>query len=154
MRDDMAGRRTGKLPDTAFWQYFNGSFSGVLNWEDVDSLWASLTASAKDWYVFDVEKECPEEPLTEKAFLSFLKEALGVVHKRRSRPYCGSIYVDRYEGPEFIKIFDPTKMGTSCSCSGGLVLPRWIVSKMKPDDLSATEAIEKKRGFFGRLVGG
>ena len=59
--------------------------------------------------------------------------------------------MDDRKSPAFIKIFDPRNMGTSCSCSGELILPRWIISRARPDALPEPE--EKEKGLAGWLSG-
>lgn len=141
----------GGLPDTQFWRYFQGCFSGLLKWQGVEELWAMLKSDPDGWYVFDPSQDAPQTPLASNDFQQFLGEAERMVNTRRDRPSCGSVYVDDMERPTYIKIFDPAKLGSSCSCSGEPVLPRWIVSQMKPGTLPPPEL--KKQSIFQRLAG-
>ncbi len=125
----------GNFPYTEFWQRYRGAFSGVLKWQDMESLWATLKAAPEDWYVFDPLAAAPAAPLNSVDFMSFLDDAELLVNQRRDRPSCGSIYVDKLETPSYIKIFDPLKMGTSCGGSHDPIMPRWVISHMVPDTL-------------------
>ena len=146
-----------------FWTSFNGWFSGVLDWSDVETLFSSLRKNSKGWYLAEMQSsdesnpasvpDMPESVLDEDDFLKFLVEAESVINKRRSRPYCGAIYVDNKDDPAFIKIFDPTKMGSSCSCSTEPVLPRWTISRIKPEPLPQKPQKSPNPGFFARLTG-
>ncbi len=142
----------GRLPDTDYWNRFQGQFFGVLRWNDMETLWQSLHASPENWYVYPVSDAAPDAFAGKQDFAQFLDAAEAVINKRRDRPSCGSIYVDDMREPAYIKIFDPEKMGTSCSCSSDPVLPRWIVSRMKPDSLPPPQPL-KKPTIFQRLTG-
>ncbi len=141
----------GSLPDTDFWRQFRGRFSGVLKWDDLESLWDALKASPADWYVFDPAGEAPSKPLDDAEFLHFLDEAEAVINQRRDRPSCGSVYLDDLAAPTYIKIFDPLKMGTSCSHSSEPIMPHWIISRMEPDTLPPPPV--KNPTIFQRLTG-
>ena len=126
---------TANFPETEYWQRYRGPFSGVLKWQDMEGLWATLKAAPEDWYVLDPMADAPIAPLSAATFMSFLDEAEALINQRRDRPSCGSIYVDVFEAPTYIKIFDPLKMGTSCGGSHDPIMPRWIISHMVPDTL-------------------
>ena len=153
---------TGSVPKN-FWASFAGQFSGVLDWSDVEALFQSLKTNNTGWYVYDMKSmdddnpqtiaDCPVATEPPSAFLEFLSKAEKVIYKRRSRPYCGAIYVDNADDPAFIKIFDPTKMGSSCSCSTDPVLPRWTVTRIKPEPPLKKSTHLPNPGFFARLTG-
>ena len=138
------------FPDTEFWRRYRGAFSGVLKWQDMKSLWASLKTSPEGWYVFDPAMEAPAAPLNSADFLSFLDEAELLINQRRDRQSCGSIYVDKLGEPACIKIFDPLNMGTSCGGSHDPIMPRWIISHMVPDTLPPSPL--EKLSIVQRLV--
>jgi hypothetical protein len=138
------------LPQTKYWQSFQGYFSGVLKWEDMDRLWALLKAGPEGWFVFDTRQPCPDEPLEPDAFIVFLADSEVYLRARHEYGYCGFIYVDNLEDPAFIKLFDPKRMGSSCGCSGELILPRWIISRIAPEALPVIE-YKKKRSFLNWL---
>lgn len=142
----------GGLPDTKFWRRFRGRFCGVLKWQDVESLWVDLKTSPENWYVFDPAGPAPSAPMQDSEFLHFLDEAEELINQRRDRSSCGSIYLDDPQNPQYIKIFDPTNMGSSCSCSTQPVMPRWIISRMAPDTLPPPSPLEKP-GIVQRLLG-
>jgi len=138
------------LPDTLFWRAYQGRASGLLNWQEVDALWPRLTAQPSSWYVYDLNTTPPEAPLPDAEFIAFLPQAQALVNERRDRSHSGAIYLDNHGSPTFIKIFDPTNMGTSCGGDHDMIFPRFIFSKLKPDPRPAPPP--KKQSFLGRLV--
>jgi hypothetical protein len=140
------------LPDTEFWRAYQGPFSGVLKWSDVDALWAWLADNNEGWFAFDPDQAAPDAPLAADEFATFLQGAVDLVNSRRERSMSGAIYRDDVDSPTMLKIFDPVNMGSACSISGERVMPRWILSRMKPDDLPVPEPMAKP-GFFGRIAG-
>ena len=138
------------LPDTAYWRAYQGRASGLLTWEDVDALWPRLAAHPSGWYAYDLETTPPEAPLSGADFSAFLPQAQTLVNQRRDRSHSGAIYIDNRDRPAFIKIFDPTNMGTSCGGDHEMIFPRYILSKIKPDPRPAPRP--EKKGFLGRLI--
>lgn len=140
------------LPDTAFWRAYDGSFFGLLQWADVDGFWTFLAANPEGWYVFDPDGDAPDATMDVGDFALFLLAATALVNSRRERSMSGAIYVDDRTNPTFAKIFDPVNMGSACNVSGVRTMPRWVVSRMKPDALPKVGPVAKP-GLFGRLAG-
>jgi len=138
------------LPDAPFWRAYQGRASGLLQWADVDALWPLLAAQPEGWYVYDLETAPPISPLSTTDLTAFLPKAQALVDARRDRSHSGAIYIDNRESPAFIKIFDPTNMGTSCGGDHDMIFPRYILSKIQPDPRPAPAPV--KKGFLGRLV--
>jgi hypothetical protein len=149
----MAKAKMTPLPDTAFWRAYDGSFSGILKWQDVDRFWAYLAQNPEGWHVFDPDGDAPDMPMTKTEFARFLTQAKALVNSRRERSLSGAIYVDNMAEPTFAKIFDPVNMGSACNVSGTRTMPRWVVSRIKPDALPKVMEPLSKPGLFGRLVG-
>jgi len=144
---------TKHFPDTAFWAAYQGRFSGVLNWPDVEAFWASMAASSGGWFVFGTEQVAPDATATAAEFAETLGKATELINTRRDRSHCGAIYVDDIQSPTFIKIFDPAAMGSACNISGIPVLPRWIISRIKPDNVPPPPPPENL-SLFKRLTRG
>ena len=149
----LSKRQTHSWPQTAFWRAYQGAFTGILKWEDMDALWEVLARAPDGWHVFDPEQEAPGAPLEAGDFVAFLEEARGLLETRRDLEHCGAAYVDDRMAPSFVKVFDPTGMGSSCSISGAPILPRWIVTQMAPDSLPKGADKPRKPGLLGRLTG-
>ena len=133
------------LPDTPYWRATQGFFSGVLRWPEMADLWARLKADPDRWFVFDTQGPPPRAPLPAGEFLAFLDDVETFVRARHRHDYCGFVYVDDRCRPKVVKIFDPAEMGSSCGCSGELVLPRWLVSRLPPDPLPEPPERRKTR---------
>ncbi len=133
---------------------FSGRFSGIIPWEKFDELWDRLKQNPEDWYVFQPDsKDVPPEKVMEKvAFLAFLDEVDAFLHEQQYANYCGAVYVDNIQTPQFIKVFHPRKMGSGCSVGGGkhsVILPWWTISKVTPDMITeATDETPKKNGMI------
>ncbi|MDQ7071474.1 MAG: hypothetical protein Q9M48_12190 [Rhodobacterales bacterium] len=146
----MAKPTTTPLPDTAYWHHYQGRFSSLLNWQDVDAFWGKIAAMDAEWYVFENGQRVPTKPLGEDALSQVLADAKSLINSRRDMAYSGAIYVDDLEFPRMIKIFDPSNMGSVCSCSPERIMPRYTLSKMPPDALP--EPVEPApKGMLARM---
>ena len=140
------------LPVTPFWRRFRGPFYGLLKWHDMDKLWETLKASPEGWYIFDMPEVPPCHPANAADLTIFLDETAAFLRKKHRQDYCGLIYVDDRDEAEFIKIFDPGNMGTACGCSTKTILPRWTLTRLKPDaPLAAERLVPQKSGLIDRL---
>jgi len=118
---------------------FKGTFSGILRWEQLDTLWETLRAdSASDWYLYAVGEAPPATTVAGDAMLRFIDEIDVLLRKEHGEDYCGIVYVDDVQTPSFVKIFDPNNLGVSCGYSDNPPLPGWILSKLLPADLRAS----------------
>jgi hypothetical protein len=121
-----------------FLAQFNGGFSGVLHWQQLDVLWERLRADANGgWYVYAVGEPPPLEPAGAERLSLFISEVDKLLHAEHHHDYCGVVYVDRSDAPSLVKIFDPNHLGSSCGSSGMRVLPGWVLSRTRPVDLEA-----------------
>jgi hypothetical protein len=142
----------GPLPDTDFWRAYNGKFAGVPTWAGFDSFWDVLSATGGDWFVFDPEGDAPGAPTAD--FAAVLAEARACVEQvRKARSYCGGVFADDLAAPNFVKVFDPWKMGGVCGGSGERVMPRWVFSRIAPDALALLPDEPEKTRLFARLRG-
>jgi len=142
----------------SFEALYHGYLKGLLQWQQFDTLWAHLRANADGWFVRDFSgTDIPEAPMRAEEFRTFLDEAEAFLRRRHRENYCGFIYLDDLENPTFIKVFDPRKMGTSCSCSTEPVPPRWTISRQKPelvaDRAPAAPETPRGTGLLARLFG-
>lgn len=140
----MALNERTPLPDTTYWRHYQGAFSSLLKWEDVDAFWGQLAATEAHWYVFEKEKAAPQSPATEAQFSEILKAAEALVNARRKLSYSGAIYLDSPDAPSMIKIFDPVNMGSVCACSGERIMPKYILSLATPE-------APPKKGLMARI---
>jgi hypothetical protein len=121
-----------------FYTAFKGTFSGVLRWEQLDSLWETLRADpGSNWYLYAVGEQPPNETVSVAALTRFISEVDELLRREHNEDYCGIVYVDDMQRPSFVKIFDPNNLGVSCGYSDNPPLPGWILSKLPPADLQA-----------------
>ena len=133
---------------------FNGKFSGVLRWPQVDDLWLNVKKQKdQDWYLYAVGEQPPTESSSGDALEKFIDELDKLLRKEHEEDYCGIIYADDIETPGFIKIFDPNNIGTSCSMALKGPLPGWIISKIKPTDLEeAMKPTASRRRWWQKII--
>ena len=132
---------------------FRGSFSGILRWPQLDDLWDRVRASdTSNWYIYAVGETPPEDVATASQLEQFIVEIDKLLHNEHKEDYCGVVYVDDTQHPEFIKIFDPNNLGVSCGFSDNPPLPGWILSKLSPTDLpAALPAPGNRRRWWQRI---
>ncbi len=109
----------------------------MLRWNMLDQLWDRMRQlSEQNWYVYAIGETPPKEPMESSQLLKFIDEMNGLLRKDHEEDYCGIVYVDNRDKPEMIKIFDPNNLGASCGSSGLKILPAWVISQIKPTELT------------------
>ncbi len=67
---------------------------------------------------------------------------------------CGIVYADDPRVPSLVKIYDPNNLGVVCGASSNPPLPGWVMSKLPPVDLPATQLVPKgRRRWWQALFG-
>lgn len=115
-----------------FLKRMDGSFRGMLQWADLDALWARVRSDPQGWYVSLVGTEPEPQTISPAALNTFIAEVDELLRREHDYHYCGIVYADDLEQPAFIKIFDPHNLGHSCGSSGMRIPPRWVLSRMQP----------------------
>jgi len=125
---------------------FRGNFTSTMRWHDLDAFWEKLKASADDhWYIYAVGEEPPPRTVVKSDLLNFIDSIDELLRKEHDEEYCGIVYIDDKEAPEFVKIFDPNNLGVSCGFSEKPPLPGWILSRIQPVELEAALYPPKNR---------
>ena len=120
----------------AYISAFRGNFTSTMRWPDLDDFWQVLKTHADDhWYIYAVGEIPPENTSGKTHLLKFIDRIDELLHKEHDEDYCGIVYIDNKEAPEFIKIFDPNNLGVSCGFSDNPPLPGWILSRIQPVEL-------------------
>jgi len=115
---------------------FKGNFTSTMRWHDLDAFWEILKAHADDhWYIYAVGEMPPETTSNKAHLLNFIEKIDALLHKEHDEDYCGIVYIDNKEAPEFVKIFDPNNLGVSCGFSDNPPLPGWVLSRIQPVEL-------------------
>lgn len=138
-----------------FAEQYQGAFSCILRWPQLDAFWARLREEAAGWYVYQVGEDLPDAPLPATEFPAFLDELDRLLRQDHREDYCGIVYVDDREAPTFVKVYDPNNLGASCGSSGRVIPPRWIISRTPPesvDDIGPTPG--NRRRWWQRLFAG
>lgn len=115
-----------------FLSRMDGSFRGILQWADLDALWARVRANPEGWYVSLIGVEPAQQAMTPAALDTFIAEVDSLLRREHEYNYCGIVYADDPEHPSFIQIFDPHNLGSSCGSSGVRILPRWVLCRVPP----------------------
>jgi hypothetical protein len=137
-----------------FIEAFRGRFHNVLRWEQLEDLWETLRRDAAGWYIYAIGEAPPVEPASDELFNNFLSEIEQLLRSEHGEDYCGIVYADSLEQPEFVKIFDPHNLGVSCGFSEKPPLPGWIVSRLAPVDLETDMLLPGgRRRWWQRLLG-
>ena len=132
--------------EEAYLNAFKGNFTSTMRWHDLDSFWETLKSYADDqWYIYAVGEEPPDDTVNKQYLLSFVDNVDELLRKEHDEDYCGIVYVDNKESPEFIKIFDPNNLGVSCGFSENPPLPGWILSRIQPVELETALNPPKNR---------
>jgi hypothetical protein len=138
--------------DMNFKTLFKGKYYGVLRWHQLDELWIKIKNDDEGWYCYEIGKSPPTEMKRGNALKQIIDGIDSNLREKHDEDYCGIVYVDNLEKPRFIKVFDPKNIGTSCSIGTKAPLPEWIMSKVRPEDLSVNEEANKyKKRWLGNL---
>lgn len=144
-----------KTPENPFLERFSGRFRGIMRWHELDALWDTLRQDAHaGWYLYAVGEAPPDEPATAEQVHVFLTEVDALLRHEHDEDYCGIVYVDDLDSPEFVKIYDPNNLGAVCGSTGIPTLPGWILCKLPPTDLPAAfPPPGARRRWWQRLLG-
>ena len=124
------------IDNNDFMTLYKGKFHGVLRWPQLDELWDKVRQNSDSgWYVYAVGETIPTKLTNSDEITGFIEEIDRLLRREHDEDYCGIVYADDLKQPQFIKIFDPNNIGTSCSVGTKAPLPGWILSKVPPVDL-------------------
>lgn len=128
---------------------YMGSFYGILRWPQLDELWRWLGEHGDNWYLYATDEEAPTSPQSANELATQIQVIDAYLHQTHNADYCGVVYVDQLQEPQYIKVYNPKGMGSSCSMSEIPPLPKWIISREKPVDLHPLlHAEEVKRHWW------
>ncbi len=114
----------------AFHARLKGTFSGILQWQQLDELWARVKPGL--WFFYQVGEDVPEEALGGGELAARIDALNRLLHSEHDYHYCGIVYADDVEQPTLIKVYDPGNMGSSCSRDTTPSPPGWILSTEPP----------------------
>ena len=131
--------------DRDFTSRMQGRFYGVLQWSDLDALWAKVRAEPEGWYAALTGETPPTQTLTAQELDKFVTEIDALLHKEHHYDYCGVVYVDEPAKPTLLKIFDPYNMGSGCRVGGEPIPPLWVLSRIQPTLLQSNIPLSGSR---------
>ncbi|RDH81521.1 MAG: hypothetical protein DIZ80_15700 [endosymbiont of Galathealinum brachiosum] len=134
-------------------RFKEGRFESLMRWEQLEKFWETLRPQIDDsWYIYAVGETAPAMPSSKESVLSFITEIDQLLQKEHEERYCGIVYADNHQCPDFIKIFDPNNLGVSCGFSENPPLPGWVMSKMKPVNLQdALQPANNRRRWWQKI---
>lgn len=135
------------MADTdAFDRYYNGMLYSVMSWNQLTAFWQKIDADA-GWYLYAVGQELPESPSSADKVQQFTRELDELLRREHHEDYCAIVYADDLENPNFVKIYDPNHLGSSCGSSAtkSSVLPGWLMSRTLPRELEMRGVVTGQR---------
>lgn len=134
-------------------RFKEGRFESLMRWEQLEKFWQDLRPQVDgSWFVYAIGETAPNSPNSQDQTLKFIDEINELLHREHDEDYCGIVYADNHQQPDFIKIFDPNNLGVSCGFSENPPLPGWVMSKMKPVDLQdALQPANNRRRWWQKI---
>ena len=114
----------------AFHARLKGSFTGMLQWQQLDALWGRVKSGT--WYFYQLGEELPATALSGDELARRIDALDALLRRDHDYNYCGIVYADDAEQPTLIKVYDPNNMGSSCSGNAAPSPPGWILSTTPP----------------------
>ena len=114
----------------AFHARLKGTFAGMLQWQQLDALWARVKSGT--WYFYQLGEELPTAALNGDELALRIDALDALLRHDHDYNYCGIVYADNAEQPSLIKVYDPNHMGSSCSGNAAPSPPGWILSTTPP----------------------
>ncbi len=130
-----------------FKEKYNGRFVSALRWEQLDALWQTVQNAPQGWYVYFINDAVPQEPMQSQELQVFIREIDELLRRDHDYDYCGIVYTDAFDAPSMIKIYDPNNLGASCGASGQKIHPRWLLTRIAPEEIidQAPTPMNRKR---------
>lgn len=136
---------------TDFMQAYRGRFVSLLHWSDLDAFWSTLREGAGDgWYLYAIGEDVPARPAATSHVIAFIDAVNALLRRDHRETYCAIVYTDSKTEPQFIKIYDPQRLGSSCGTSGDPPVPGWILCRIPPAALTPSWPIAENRRRWWR----
>lgn len=135
------------MNDTAdFDRYYNGTLFSVMSWKQLTAFWDRIDVDA-GWYLYAVGHELPEAPSPAERVQQFVREVDTLLRREHHEDYCAIVYADDLDRPNFVKIYDPNHLGSSCgsSASKSSVVPGWVMSLTPPREIVTNSIVTGQR---------
>ena len=139
-----------------FERYYNGLLYSVMRWDQLTAFWQKLDAEA-GWYLYAVGHEVPQAPSPADKVRQFTRELDELLRREHHEDYCAIVYADDLDAPNFVKIYDPNHLGSSCGSSSmkSSVLPGWLMSKTPPREIQVNHIVTgQRKRWWQAFLGG
>ncbi len=129
-----------------FDHYYNGLLYSVMRWDQLTAFWGKVDVEA-GWYLYAVGQNVPDAPSTADKVQQFIRELDELLRREHHEDYCAIVYADNLDAPNFIKIYDPNHLGSSCGSSAmkSSILPGWVMSQTPPRELEISGVVTGQR---------
>lgn len=129
---------------------FDGRLFSILSWTQLENFWNKINPAA-GWFLYAVGESRPLAPAEPPQVQAFLRHIHDLLRREHEEDYCGIVYTDDMDDPSLIKIYDPHNLGSVCGGSGRVrVLPGWVISRMRPSDLTPNHIVPQNRRRWWR----
>ena len=138
---------------SAFEAKLDGLLYSLLSWDQLTAFWPRINTHA-GWYLYAVGQDVVSAPATAQQVSEFIHKIDDLLRKEHEESYCGIVYADDLQNPQFIVIYDPQNLGLSCGSSKERVLPGWVMSQVPPVDLQPKVVPTNRKRWWENFLGG
>ncbi|WP_087446612.1 hypothetical protein [Sulfuriferula sp. AH1] len=130
----------------------DGLLYSLLSWDQLTAFWPRVDVNA-GWYLYAVGQNVPDAPASGQQVSDFIQQIDALLRKEHEEKYCGIVYADDLQSPQFIVIYDPHHLGVSCGSSKDRVLPGWVMSQVAPTDLQPRIVPNNRKRWWENFLG-
>lgn len=130
----------------------DGLLYSLLSWDQLTAFWPRVDVDA-GWYLYAVGQNVPDAPASRQQVNDFIQQIDALLRKEHEEKYCGIVYADDLQNPQFIVIYDPHHLGVSCGSSKDRVLPGWVMSQVAPTDLQPRVVPNNRKRWWENFLG-
>lgn len=123
-----------------------------MQWRQLDELWGRVKPGA--WYFYQIGEMLPTVPLSGNELSQRIDALDALLHREHVYNYCGIVYADCVESPTLIKVYDPNKLGSSCSGGAVPAPPGWILSTTPPAPIETQAPVPANRRRWWQMFTG
>ncbi|MDP2759093.1 MAG: hypothetical protein Q8O64_01625 [Sideroxyarcus sp.] len=142
---------TDSADPAAFHARLKGTFAGIMQWQQLDALWAKVKTG--EWYCYQPGEALPTAALGGDELAQRIDALNELLRREHEYNYCGIVYADDVERPALIKVYDPNHMGSSCSHSATPSPPGWVLSTTPPALIETPAPTANSRKRWWQLLG-
>lgn len=134
-------------------EQFQSRFIGIMQWDDCNSLLQLLIENPDNWYLYDTDSNnLPSETISADEFVLTVSEIKQILDEEHKERYCGIVYTNDLKNPTFVKVFHPNNLGKTCGSSENPPIPKWLISKIKPEDVVEKFCPKDEEGFVSKFL--